>query len=617
MEPEVFALEQQNIPGVARAKGSKKQATAAHLSLIHTLGTFLRLPGIFQTVLEYINALKNETDVISNIIQARMWRTKYENVMKLILPLFIFYDDFESKNALGSHAGEQKFGGVSVSLPFLPPYLASKLSNIFVATIFKAKHRAKYGNRAVFQRVIDDLKQLSREGIKLVVNSVEYIVYFECALVVGDNLGVNAACGLVENFVNTCCCIICIANSEEMKTMIFEQVSLLRTKENHALDVLYLTNGIKEDCIFHQLRFRLGENNSFDLMHTIIEGTGKDVIERVLTAIVCEEEMITLGDLNKIIDQFPYGGLESGNKPRPLTLEKCSEEEKKILRVKKKIRAKQSASEMLCLIRYLILMIGDIMSLDFKPWKLYCLLRRKIGIVTAPRFRETKLHELTSIIAEHDALFIELYGHKKPKGHFEIHMPRVMRDNGPLTHFWGMKFERKNSELKRYANSSSSSVNLPYTIAIQCALQLCYMREMYKGCGVDIKLGQVDNHDASAEVRRIMPLLDESTISVCHRSVEIEGNNLSEGTVLFIGVDDSFGEPEFGKVQRIYKVGDEIMLHLSSLPSVCFEPIYHAYEVRDNNIADTIMNLRDIYEILPCVYIEKECKWYVAMRFDL
>ncbi|KAJ8685232.1 hypothetical protein QAD02_021025 [Eretmocerus hayati] len=142
----------------------KNRDTAIHIPLKRTLDTFLQLPGIFETISSYVNALALETEIISNIIEGRVWMSKHQNCDKIVWPLLMFVDGWEAGNALGSHAGEQKFDAVYVSGPCLPPYLASKLRNIFVPTIFKSQHRVTYGNRAVFQKV-----------------------YFECAMLTGDN----------------------------------------------------------------------------------------------------------------------------------------------------------------------------------------------------------------------------------------------------------------------------------------------------------------------------------------------------------------------------------------------------------------------------------------------
>lgn len=79
----------------------------------------------------------------------------------------MYYDDFETGNALGSHAGDNKMGGVYVSLPGLPPQYRSSLLTIFNALIFYSKDREEFGNFAVFNPLINELKHLETQGIEV------------------------------------------------------------------------------------------------------------------------------------------------------------------------------------------------------------------------------------------------------------------------------------------------------------------------------------------------------------------------------------------------------------------------------------------------------------------
>lgn len=62
---------------------------------------------------------------------------------EIVLPLYIFFDDLEVGNPLGSHAGTNKFGIVYASIACLPPHIASKLNNIIFSTIFHAEDKKK------------------------------------------------------------------------------------------------------------------------------------------------------------------------------------------------------------------------------------------------------------------------------------------------------------------------------------------------------------------------------------------------------------------------------------------------------------------------------------------
>jgi hypothetical protein len=61
------------------------------------------------------------------------------------LEFFLYYDDFQVNNPLGSHAGAQKLGAVYVSLACLPPELFSLIDNIFLLSLFKTDDLNTFG----------------------------------------------------------------------------------------------------------------------------------------------------------------------------------------------------------------------------------------------------------------------------------------------------------------------------------------------------------------------------------------------------------------------------------------------------------------------------------------
>lgn len=85
-------------------------------------------------------------------MQALLWKDISSNNSEgLLLPLILHFDDFETNNPLGSHAGVNKIGAVNVTLPCIPPQFRFQLKNIFLAMLFKSKDRVDFGNRAVFK----------------------------------------------------------------------------------------------------------------------------------------------------------------------------------------------------------------------------------------------------------------------------------------------------------------------------------------------------------------------------------------------------------------------------------------------------------------------------------
>jgi len=155
-----------------------------------------------------------------------LWKNLSHNFYdKLVLPLIIYYDEFETNNPLGGHAGVHKMGAVYFSLPCMPPEARSKLDIIFLTLLFLNKDREVYGNEATFRPLINELQILEKSGL---VTKEGIHIYIKCVLVIGDNLGVHEICGFVKNFVVNYPCRFCKASLNQIKYQTVEDKQLLQ-----------------------------------------------------------------------------------------------------------------------------------------------------------------------------------------------------------------------------------------------------------------------------------------------------------------------------------------------------------------------------------------------------
>ena len=82
-----------------------------------------------------------------------------------------------------------------------------------------------------------------------------------------------------------------------------------------------------------------------------------------------------------------------------------------------KIKFRQSASESLCLIRYLGLIIGDRVPAENQYWKLYLCLRKIGGVLTSPQLTKGRIKNVGMLIQKHNILHFKFFGKLKPKMH--------------------------------------------------------------------------------------------------------------------------------------------------------------------------------------------------------
>lgn len=87
-------------------------------------------------------------------------------------------------------------------------------------------------------------------------------------------------------------------------------------------------------------------------MHDLDEGMLCYSTSKTLESLIIDEK-IPMEVINNRIKTLPYSDAEKSNKPRPISISTGKKGHSKI-----KIR--QSAGEMLCLVKYLSLMIGDL-----------------------------------------------------------------------------------------------------------------------------------------------------------------------------------------------------------------------------------------------------------------
>lgn len=584
-----------------------------------TLKNFLELPGVYKSIRKNMENLKVSTKVgkfkvISNIIQGEMYKKKYsKDDGRNAIPIFFSYDDAESRGPISSHAGEQKLGLGYVTIPVLEPHLVAKLDNVFLALIFLAKNKKYLKNIDIFGPLIKELKDLSINGITINCDGKQEKEFFDCLLFIGDNLGQNEVCGFNYSFNAKYYCRICFATSEECKELFVENKSLLRDIESYISDVIKKSRGVLEECIFNKLpRFHICENLSLDMMHDLLGGEGKDTLELVLTEVIIKDKAITLLDFNKKLKQFDFG-YETSNRPRPLKIESCIASDAECYGSSTKIKAKQSASQMLCFLRYLPFILDNLIPTNSPTWNLYILLRKIIGLVTSPEYLECDIDQVQILIEQFLKLFSTVY-RMKPKPHFMIHIPLIMKNNGPLVHFWAMSTERKHRFARKVALGTSSSRDLPWTIGVKYQLSLSRRNQTFKYDEKDYELGPIVNDNVlSFHIKQFHEEIRSITL---FKYITMFGHKFCADTIFIHGFDSN-DLPTFLRLKAIVEINSELFFFACFLTTKRFVQTYHAYEISKNSTSYNLIKLDEIERKPPCLlYKKSENKYYVACRYD-
>lgn len=111
IRPQLFEVGKKCVYSTTKDKNvnlAKKSVYAVHISMQDTLMAAFSMPGVLEAIFAYMSDIRQEKETISNVIQGELWAKKYEDSNKIVLPIYLYFDEFETRNALGSHTGEEK-----------------------------------------------------------------------------------------------------------------------------------------------------------------------------------------------------------------------------------------------------------------------------------------------------------------------------------------------------------------------------------------------------------------------------------------------------------------------------------------------------------------------------
>lgn len=256
----------------------------------------------------------------------------------------LFYDDFETVNPLGSKRGIHKIGAFYFILRNFPDYVNSELNNIHLLALFHTEDAKKYGLNSILKHIIPDIKILETLGI--LVGNVRVLGTICC--LIHDNLGGNTLLGFMESFSANYYCRICCTSRNEAQNIYDHKEMIIRNRDNYSEQLGTKSFGVTGSCDLNNLNyFHFIDSPVVDIMHDLLEGVVPYELKLVLQKLI-NLGSFTLEDINNRLMCHDYGYLESRNKPCPLRLDLVGN------------KIAQKAAQAWCLIRFLPVIIGDL-----------------------------------------------------------------------------------------------------------------------------------------------------------------------------------------------------------------------------------------------------------------
>ena len=382
--------------------------------------------------------------------------------------LSISYDDFEVVNPLGSAASLHKLAALHFSVLNAPIEVRSKRNTLFPLILSRASLLKKSGWDVILRPLIRDL-QLLVEGIEVFIDNTPRKLVGSLLFICGDNLAVHSIAGFVESFSRKLSpCRHCLATPEEWQSKFSESEFTLRDEETYQSQLKEVCDsgqdrkvisqtGIKAVCAFSKLTgFRVTEQFPPDIAHDILGGVVPYILSLVLTTLV-KKRLVSVDDLNERITTFPWNSV--GDRPKHL----------RIVAGTGKIRIRQSASQTWTLLRYLPILLGDLVPDDCVEWQLITELCDIVENIFSWRFCEGDLIFLEQKISDWLRAVKSAYPvfWIKPKFHYMVHYITQIRRHGPLRNCWTMRYESKYGFLKGLIRESKNFRNVAKSIALK------------------------------------------------------------------------------------------------------------------------------------------------------
>jgi len=460
-----------------------------------------------------------------------------------------------------------------MSVKNLPPSLTSRQMNIFPVVYCYASDVKKYGFDAMLLPLLSDLKALE-DGVQMTVNAKQQTVHAAVVMWSGDNLGNHQIFGFSPNFSSNLCCHFCyevVLRSKAMHNADCKQLYDQLTSKDHAKKT-----GVYRKCSLSELKyFSIPENVCPDAMHDILEGCLQYELKLVLRQIILVDKILSLEEFNSRMNAFRYG-VDSKNKPQPLSIEKLRSDEKKM---------GMNATQAWCFARYFCLLVGDVVCTDYAYMHLIYLLLDIIDDIFAPNITVSMTYRMEELISQHHELFSNLFPSYTfiPKQHFLIHYPSKIRNLGPCVQYWCMRFESKHASANDFARLIHNFKNVCKSIAWQEQIKLCVDWMLINhSAAVDVGHGSailpctlsVPN-DVFVAAR--IPLFEEIYVA---NHVKINGSKYVPGNVVVLPFQDEL--PVFGLIVLIAYFNNAVTFIVQKQLAVEYDSALHAYEVSNS-----------------------------------
>ena len=423
---------------------SGKHSKFVYVPILKSIQEQLKRPDVLQKVL---NVPPCTEEGYRSYLDGSIFQ-QYRELESTHLHLTLYTDEWETVNPLGTSRKQHKVNAFYWVFTNIQSQHRSTVHTLQLVLLAKYNDVRAFGLRKYLHPVLTDLAFLEKEGVY--VESLGTSIKGSVSCIVADNLSAHSIGGFVESFSPNVAhpCRFCTATSQDIQNVELDITDLTRRcRQDHDLHVKEATAtatvssafGVKSNCVFHEYlsSFHVTSALPPDISHDLLEGLVPVEIALCLSVFV-SKGYFTISWLNDVIQAFPFKFKDAVNRPQriPENAVTCG-------------TVGGNATENWTLIRLLPVLIGIKIPTDDDVWYLLMELKDIVELCFAPCITEHAVGYLATKIAAHKRLYKELFPQTnlKPKHHYVEHYPQLIREFGPLTNMWTMRFEAKHSFL--------------------------------------------------------------------------------------------------------------------------------------------------------------------------
>jgi hypothetical protein len=436
----------------------------------------------------------------------------------------ILYADFvELANPLGSKAGSKgKVCIFQITFMNFPPWLRSKTKYLFfLACGSKDIALCNASKEIVLADFLSFLLDLENGFTLKLPSDKELVFYGALRVVVGDLQMLYDLHGLKLAFGSTGSsgCFACKTPNNEFNIVHDEKIhpfkkdtyfsdsvtQILLAQDRNTQDLLMKSLGVRERSLFDSIRgFSIVMDTLIDIMHVYFEGICAKVFHFVIQQFYHILKWVS--SMQIICEAFV------NFKYHP-TIKKSDLPKAKNL---KNSKTKCHSAMMMHMIVHLPLILSEFVKDEEEPVvKLYNIFVKIIQFSLSPVISETDLTHFEKSVKE----FLEIAKSlMEPQVYLKIHLlnhlPRQIRNWGPLVRHWAMRFESKNSIPKQ--RISKNFKNIPLRTAKTYSYSMSAQFFDDNCCPVTSRESSIDS-DANIAIIRGISYTCGSYINICER----------------------------------------------------------------------------------------------------